>query len=369
MKAKAQNALCRYYYDSLDRLIGTTPEGDAGLKRFYCKSHLATEIQGAVQRSIFQQGEQLLAQQNLQGDLVESALIATDQMRSVLQMVEVFPLPSFAYSPYGHRHPAIGPQSLLGFNGERLDPNTGFYVLGNGYRAFNSMLMRFISPDDLSPFGAGGLNSYVYCLGDPVNRRDESGHVSWSLGMRAFTGFISKKVDRFFRAASTGTNRSVTALANDQRIINHLTGEAAEIIKNTMPPSMIKQEYKEFLSRQNESNEVLIRRITNSADLKLMESGYSYKFVFTDQGQLIVGGRPRTPAGHILDHSVLSHHASTTNVISAGYIQRPSGENFYIVDNYSGHYKPNFESLKYIARHIRGLGQQVKVVHRKKSPL
>ncbi len=64
----------------------------------------------------------------------------------------------------------------MGFNGERPDPITGHYLLGNGYRAFNPVLMRFNSPDSWSPFGEGGLNAYGYCVGDPVNRSDPTGH-------------------------------------------------------------------------------------------------------------------------------------------------------------------------------------------------
>jgi RHS repeat-associated protein len=43
---------------------------------------------------------------------------------------------------------------LPGFNGNRADPVSGSY-LGNGYRAYNPVLMRFNCPDSLSPFGAG----------------------------------------------------------------------------------------------------------------------------------------------------------------------------------------------------------------------
>nr|WP_240205832.1 hypothetical protein [Vibrio sp. CyArs1] len=32
----------------------------------------------------------------------------------------------------------------------------------------------------MGPFGKGGINSYAYCLGDPVNQRDPSGHVAIS---------------------------------------------------------------------------------------------------------------------------------------------------------------------------------------------
>jgi RHS repeat-associated protein len=80
------------------------------------------------------------------------------------------------YTPYGHRPAENGLLSLLGFNGERPDPVTGHYLLGNGYRAFNPVLMRFNSPDSWSPFGEGGLNAYAYCQGDPTNRVDPTGH-------------------------------------------------------------------------------------------------------------------------------------------------------------------------------------------------
>ncbi|QPL55370.1 MULTISPECIES: RHS repeat-associated core domain-containing protein [Vibrio] len=72
----------------------------------------------------------------------------------------------------------IGPicQNPVGFNGVRQDPVTKLYALGNGYRMYNPTLMRFHAQDSLSPFGKGGTNGYAYCLGDPVNRHDPSGH-------------------------------------------------------------------------------------------------------------------------------------------------------------------------------------------------
>lgn len=78
------------------------------------------------------------------------------------------------YSPYGY---CSRLQSILGFNGEHPDPVTGYYPLGNGHRAFNPSLMRFICPDRMSPFAAGGLNAYAYCQGDPVNFQDPSGQM------------------------------------------------------------------------------------------------------------------------------------------------------------------------------------------------
>ncbi|MDR0279664.1 MAG: RHS repeat-associated core domain-containing protein [Paucimonas sp.] len=74
------------------------------------------------------------------------------------------------------------PAGRQGFNGELPDPVTGHYLLGNGYRAYSSVLMIFLQPDSWSPFGAGGLNAYQYCLGDPLNHRDPTGHAAQGSG-------------------------------------------------------------------------------------------------------------------------------------------------------------------------------------------
>ncbi|SED93125.1 RHS repeat-associated core domain-containing protein [Pseudomonas kilonensis] len=172
-----ETVLCRYRYDPLDRLVDCAPSAEAGIQRFYCKSRLATEIQGAVQRSVFQHDDQLLAQHRREDAKVKTALLATDQQRSVLNVLDANRVHPLAYSPYGHRPAESGLLSLLGFNGERPDPVTGHYLLGNGYRAFNPVLMRFNSPDSLSPFGEGGVNAYGYCGGDSINRSDPTGHI------------------------------------------------------------------------------------------------------------------------------------------------------------------------------------------------
>jgi len=177
MPSKNEEVLCTYHYDPLDSLIGLNSAKPDALQRFYCKSRLATEIQGLARCSIVQQGDQLLAQQKRLGDAQETALLATDQQRSVMQTVGGHSLP-IVYSPYGHFRAESGLTSLLGFNGERPDATTGHYLLGNGHRAFLPVFMRFNSPDRLSPFDKGGLNAYCYCSGDPVNRSDQTGRFS-----------------------------------------------------------------------------------------------------------------------------------------------------------------------------------------------
>lgn len=82
-----------------------------------------------------------------------------------------------AFTPYGFSLLADTPRLLLGFCGEHPDILTGHYWLGNGYRLYNPTIMRFTAPDNMSPFGKGGLNSYVYCAGDPVNYADPTGHM------------------------------------------------------------------------------------------------------------------------------------------------------------------------------------------------
>ncbi|MGF1681873.1 RHS repeat-associated core domain-containing protein [Photobacterium minamisatsumaniensis] len=98
----------------------------------------------------------------------------------------------------------------LGFNGQRKDPVTGGYHLGNGYRMYNPRIMRFNAADNMSPFGKGGINSYAYCLGDPINKSDPSGHFAiMSLIIGAIVGAVAgaavSAAAEGIRAAVTGT--------------------------------------------------------------------------------------------------------------------------------------------------------------------
>nr|WP_180206150.1 RHS repeat-associated core domain-containing protein [Pseudomonas sp. SbOxS1]NYU06366.1 RHS repeat-associated core domain-containing protein [Pseudomonas sp. SbOxS1] len=179
MSSSLHRLLCHYRYDPLDRLINQAQADIPVRQRYYCKNRLVSEIQEALSFTIFQYGELLLAERQSESDSGETVLLATNHLRSVLNRLKVNDQrDTIAYAPYGHQSVESGLSSLLGFNGERRDPVTGHYLLGNGYRAFNPVIMRFNSPDSLSPFGKGGLNAYAYCAADPINRYDPSGHVS-----------------------------------------------------------------------------------------------------------------------------------------------------------------------------------------------
>lgn len=91
---------------------------------------------------------------------------------------EMNKIDAHAYSAYGYAATFHSTHQLLGFNGEHAQAPTSLYILGSGYRAYNTDLMRFISPDSLSPFGDGGFNTYAYCSGDPINYLDPSGQAS-----------------------------------------------------------------------------------------------------------------------------------------------------------------------------------------------
>jgi RHS repeat-associated protein len=102
------------------------------------------------------------------------SLLVTDHSRSVLSACNVGVPPTLRYAPFGS---GASPRAL-GFHGEVSMMGSAHYPLGNGYRLYNPVLMRFHKPDSLTPFGPGGLNAYAYCTGDPVNYKDSTGHMS-----------------------------------------------------------------------------------------------------------------------------------------------------------------------------------------------
>jgi RHS repeat-associated protein len=103
-------------------------------------------------------------------------LLHTDQGQSSLRATAEKHWSNYCLFGYCKRH--IDTDSRSGFNGEIQEQPSGHYLLGNGYRVFNPLLMRFQSPDILSPFAQGGLNTYAYCNAEPLNFTDPSGHAA-----------------------------------------------------------------------------------------------------------------------------------------------------------------------------------------------
>jgi RHS repeat-associated protein len=107
-----------------------------------------------------------------------TALLAGDHAGSIRAVVFDGGHTLIAYTPYGYSPTHHGSNPQPAFNGEIFDQHIKGYILGNGYRAYSPSLGRFHRPDELSPFGEGGLNAYAYCAGDPVNRTDPDGHLA-----------------------------------------------------------------------------------------------------------------------------------------------------------------------------------------------
>lgn len=117
-------------------------------------------------------------------------LTACDQQHSVLASAGN----ARSYPPYGELSAATGPR--LAYCGQLRETLTGAYFLGNGHRSYTPLLMRFISPDALSPFAKGGVNAYAYCAGDPINYRDRSGRARVPIDWAPGTGSIRSQMFR-----------------------------------------------------------------------------------------------------------------------------------------------------------------------------
>ena len=210
MSSKNKVRLHTFGYDPLDRHVRSGATGGEETLLFFCCNRVATEIKGDSSTHVFESENTVLAHQTYQRDTLTTALLAGDEQRSTLTVMSKRQRVSVAYTPYGYSPHATGMypdiDKVLGFNGERQDALTGYYLLGNGYRAFNPVLMRFNSPDSWSPFGKGGINAYAYCEGDPVNRVDPTGH----------TPALIKRIARFLGVMKPrSTVKSPVNVAND----------------------------------------------------------------------------------------------------------------------------------------------------------
>jgi RHS repeat-associated protein len=174
VEAPLGQVISRYRYDSHDHLVTSQHGTESETLRFFQGEQLSTVVQDDRKTRLLYHADQPLGQQ-VAGDISQTLLLQTDANHSVIAESQQNNLRTAVYSAYGDRHSDQPMFSLRAFNGE-VRENSGWYLLGRGYRAYNPSLMRFHSPDSLSPFGSGGVNPYGYCLGNPIALRDPTGH-------------------------------------------------------------------------------------------------------------------------------------------------------------------------------------------------
>ncbi|WP_238066592.1 RHS repeat-associated core domain-containing protein [Pseudomonas shirazica] len=134
---------------------------------FYKSGQLSSEMSSGLDVTLLSADDIPLAERS-----AKTMLMASNAQRSIVN-ANRNNCKDIIYTAYGHSQM----HCILGFTGQRYDRFTKCYLLGNGYRAFSPCIMRFFSADSLSPFGSRTLNAYAYCMGDPINRDDASGHM------------------------------------------------------------------------------------------------------------------------------------------------------------------------------------------------
>lgn len=95
----------------------------------------------------------------------------------------------FAYTPFGGLPARIAGASAY----HSLWLEGGYYLPGNGYRAYSPQLLRFYAPDSWSPFREGGMNAYAYCRGEPINHADHTGHAPFNIWRKLLGALRGKR--------------------------------------------------------------------------------------------------------------------------------------------------------------------------------
>ncbi|KAF7587276.1 hypothetical protein BBP40_007493 [Aspergillus hancockii] len=167
----------QYRYDASGRLICQMIPEQPDTYLFYREDKLIATKAGDRQVSYLFDGNEYWGQSIQEGTTTQTQLWASDGHQSVLTWLDAHQPGQIHHQQYTpHGYSAAGSSPSIAFNGQWCDPVTGWYHLGNGYRVYNPVMMRFLTPDSWSPFTTGEINPYAYCSGDPINRIDPGGH-------------------------------------------------------------------------------------------------------------------------------------------------------------------------------------------------
>lgn len=190
---------------------------------FYQEGAVCTRWEVGRSRSLIKAAGVPVAEQAIGGSAQGSMMLASNDTGSVLAESFKGGDRSAGYSPYGFQR---GLESLMGFAGQMRSLLPLGYFLGGGYRFFSIALMRFYSSDNLSPFGMGGINTYAYCGGDPMNRIDPSGHM------------YNQNTKRFYSFQAEGRwppIYSVELIGQGKHFVHRGSGGTNEIVSHASP--------------------------------------------------------------------------------------------------------------------------------------
>nr|WP_082337776.1 RHS repeat-associated core domain-containing protein [Pseudomonas peradeniyensis] len=265
------------------------------------------------------------------------ALLAIDTQSSILQIAAERPV--CTYTPYGLCKSGSGPVAVLAYTGALIDPVTEHYTFGNGRRIYSPTLMRFINADPMSPFNIGGLNSYAYCLADPINHIDPSGYFSIRSAIRKFFNWITGK------SQATKNPGPLADLKPDDY--------EAEVAQTSS-----------YLDKRTNSGDRMLTIATGEAAVRATKnSSWEHKFAYTMSGELVIGSYDQSyifPTHASIAAVAAERLGTNTQVMAAGYIWR-NGTSISL-SNWSGHYKPKLKRLDPVKSHLENMGYTVQTI-------
>jgi RHS repeat-associated protein len=240
---------------------------------------------------------------------------------------------TFSYCGYGGTNNKCN--ALPGFNGERRDPVTGMTHSGNGYRAYSPALMRFTCPDNLSPFGKGGINPYVYCEADPVNNVDPSGHAIFR---------------RILNAMDT-VSESFQELAGESKSIHKKSGnigalDAQQATSDAVISPEAAQPESSALAFSNANEATSGAAIPDRVTTPGLEGATQTKSLMPE-GNVIAADNPELARRDILADTVLRHHNE-----NSVYIEGVGFINHWLKHFKIGISEPAFESISENIRQV-----------------